>query len=58
MWTVATDESPNAAPGHEEVPDLKGVRDAYSMEEFLGKITAGATVPDVLHAGRKFECLA
>ena len=40
-------ESPNAALGHEEVPDLKGVRDAYSMEEFFGKITAGTTVPAV-----------
>jgi len=37
--------NPNAAPGHEFVPDMSGVRDKYDKEAFLAKITSGSEVP-------------
>ncbi len=37
--------NPNAAPGHETVPDMKGVRDKYSEEALLEKINRRTTTP-------------
>lgn len=37
--------NPNAAPGHEFVPDLKNARDTYDPEAFFEKLTRGTTVP-------------
>ncbi len=37
--------NPNAAAGHELVPNMKGVRDSYSKDELLAKITGGTKVP-------------
>lgn len=37
--------NPNAAVGHELVPNMKGARDKFSREELLGWITTGSSVP-------------
>ena len=37
--------NPNAAKGHEVVPDLKAARDAYDPQAFFEKLTQGTKVP-------------
>ncbi|MFQ5701388.1 MAG: c-type cytochrome, partial [Acidobacteriota bacterium] len=40
-------QNPNAAAGHEQIPDLRSVRDTETMEEFGARLAAGRTVPAV-----------
>lgn len=37
--------NPNAVPEHGVIPNLKGVRDGYTLEAFREKVASGSTVP-------------
>jgi mono/diheme cytochrome c family protein len=53
-------QNPNAAPGHETVPDLKSTRDKYDQATFLGKIKSGTKTPaaDSKAVPQPYECPA
>lgn len=50
--------NPNAAPGHELVPNMRGARDRFDKTEFLGKLTSGTKTPaaDPAAALRPYDC--
>ncbi|MFQ5528433.1 MAG: c-type cytochrome [Thermoanaerobaculia bacterium] len=53
-------ENPNAAPGHELVPDMKGARDGFDKAAFLAKLTSGTETPaaDPSAAPLPYDCPA